>query len=41
MVKKKKSKPSNVIEVEEEAREESNVVDMMAMLKRSLAGKHR
>ncbi|HEY3027696.1 MAG TPA: Ku protein [Pyrinomonadaceae bacterium] len=41
LVKKKKSKRANVVEVEEEAREESNVVDMMAMLKRSLAGKHR
>ncbi len=41
LVKKKKSKRANVVEVEEEAREESNVVDMMAMLKRSLAGKRR
>jgi DNA end-binding protein Ku len=41
LVKKKKSKRANVVEVEEEAREESNVVDMMAMLKRSLAGKHK
>lgn len=39
LVKKKQAKRSNIVKVEAEAHEEGKVIDMMAALKRSLAGK--
>jgi len=39
LVKKKSAQRKNVVEVETEQREESNVIDLMAVLKKSLAGK--
>lgn len=39
LVKKKQAKKSNVVEVEEEALPESNVVDLVKILKASLSGK--
>jgi DNA end-binding protein Ku len=39
LVKKKSAHRKNVVEVETEKRAEGNVIDLMAVLKRSLAGK--
>ncbi len=39
LVKKKSAKRKNVVEVETEARDEGKVVDLVAILKKSLAGK--
>jgi DNA end-binding protein Ku len=39
LVKKKSAKRSNVVEVETEKRDEGKVIDLMAVLKKSLAGK--
>jgi len=39
LVKKKAAHRRNVVEVETEQREQSNVIDLMAVLKKSLAGK--
>lgn len=39
LVKKKSAKKKNVVEVEEEQREEGKVIDLMSVLKKSLAGK--
>ena len=39
LVKKKSAKRANVVEVETEKRDEGNVIDLMAVLKKSLAGK--
>lgn len=39
LVKKKAAHAKNVVEVETEQREQSNVIDLMAVLKKSLAGK--
>ena len=41
LVKKKKAKRSNVVRIETEERKEDNVVDLMEVLKRSLAGKSK
>ena len=41
LVKKKKAKRSNVVRIETEERKEDNVIDLMEVLKRSLAGKSR
>ena len=41
LVKKKKAKRSNVVRIETEQKQEDNVVDLMEVLKRSLAGKSR
>lgn len=41
LVKKKKAKRSNVVRIETEEKQEDNVVDLMEVLKRSLAGKSR
>jgi DNA end-binding protein Ku len=41
LVKKKQAKRANVIEVEPEASENGKVIDMMEVLKRSLAGKRK
>jgi len=39
LVKKKSAHRKNIVEIEGEEREESNVVDLMSVLKKSLAGK--
>jgi len=39
LVKKKEQKPSNVVKVETEEREPAKVIDLVAVLKKSLAGK--
>ncbi|MGH9968697.1 MAG: hypothetical protein ACREBG_12830, partial [Pyrinomonadaceae bacterium] len=39
LVKKKQAKPSNVVLVKEKAPEEGKVIDLVQVLKRSLAGK--
>jgi DNA end-binding protein Ku len=41
LVKKKQAKRSNVVQVEAESRDEGNVVDLVKILKRSLAGKSK
>lgn len=41
LVKKKSASRKNIVEVEAEAETESNVVDLMELLKKSLAGKRR
>jgi DNA end-binding protein Ku len=41
LVEKKRKQPKNVVEVEEPEREETNVVDLMEVLKKSLAGKRK
>jgi non-homologous end joining protein Ku len=39
LVKKKEKKRTNVVEVESEEREPAKVIDLVAVLKKSLAGK--
>ena len=39
LVKKKSAQRKNVVEVETDKRDEGNVIDLMAVLKKSLAGK--
>ena len=41
LVKKKQAKRSNVVHIETDEREESNVIDLVQVLKKSLAGKYR
>ncbi|MGH9906854.1 MAG: Ku protein, partial [Pyrinomonadaceae bacterium] len=41
LVKKKKAKRANVVRVEPEKREESNVIDMVQILKKSLSGRSK
>jgi DNA end-binding protein Ku len=41
LVEKKRKQPKNVIELEEPEREQTNVVDLMEVLKKSLAGKRK
>ncbi len=41
LVKKKQAKRSNVVRVEPEERSEENVIDLMQVLKKSLAGKYK
>ena len=41
LVKKKQAKPSNVVRVETEEPKEENVIDLIQVLKKSLAGKYK
>ncbi|MGH9961213.1 MAG: hypothetical protein ACREBC_29500, partial [Pyrinomonadaceae bacterium] len=41
LVKKKQTKPGNVVRVETEKRDEGNVIDLVQILKKSLSGKSK